>query len=90
MKMTKQAEVVLLIFTSTASGLAITDCPNNLPVQLLENCIVYEDAGHSFPPNDYMNMDIYQNWVAAQQTEQKKALLSQRLNNNYSMSSGGF
>jgi len=74
MKMTKQAEVGLFIFTITASGLAMADCPNAMPEQLLQDCIVYEGAGYSFPPADYMNMDIYQNWVAAQQAEQMKAL----------------
>jgi hypothetical protein len=74
MKMTKHVEAILLIFTTAVSGLAIADCPNNLPVQLLEDCLVYEGAGNSFPPDDYVNMDIYQNWVAAQQAEQMKAL----------------
>jgi hypothetical protein len=74
MKMTKQAEVGLFIFTITASGLAMADCPNTMPEQLLTDCIVNENAGHSFPPRGYVYMDTYQNWVAAQQTEQKKAL----------------
>ena len=67
MKMTKHAEAILFIFTTAVSGLAIADCPNKLPVQLLEDCLVYEGAGYSFPPDDYVNMDMYQNWVATQQ-----------------------
>jgi hypothetical protein len=74
MKMTKQAKVGLFIFTITASGLAMADCPNAMPVQLLQDCIVNENAGHSFPPSGYVNMDTYQNWVAAKQTQQTKAL----------------
>ena len=79
MKMMKQAEIGLFIFTITASGLAMADCPNAMPVQLLKDCIVYENAGHSFPPSGYVNMDIYQNWVAAQQTEQTKALAKAKI-----------
>jgi hypothetical protein len=57
-----------------ASGLAIADCPETMPVQLLTDCIVNEDAGHSFPPSGYVNMGMYQDWVKAQQLEQTKAL----------------
>jgi len=68
MKMTKQAEVGLYIFTIAASGLAVADCPNTMPEQLLTDCIVNEGAGHSFPPSGYVNMGMYQDWVKAQQT----------------------
>ena len=74
MKMTKQAEVGLFIVTIAASGLAMADCPNTMPEQLLTDCIVYEGAGHSFPPSGYVYMDVYQGWLTAQQTEQAKAL----------------
>ncbi len=74
MKMTKQAEVGLFIFTITASGLAMADCQNAMPQQLLEDCIVYEGAGTSFPTSDYAHIDLYTNWMAAQKAEQAKAL----------------
>jgi len=74
MTMTKHAQVGLFIFTITASGLAMADCPGAMPLQLLEDCIVYEDAGHGFPTSDYAHMDLYNNWMEAQQTEQAKAI----------------
>jgi hypothetical protein len=74
MKMTKQAKVGLFIFTITASGLALADCPNTMSEQLLTDCIVNEGAGRSFPPGDYANIDLYKNWMAAQQMEQTNAL----------------
>jgi len=43
-----------------ASSLAMADCPETMPVQLLTDCIVDEDAGHSFPPSGYVYMDVYQ------------------------------
>lgn len=54
--------------------MALADCPNAMPVQLLEGCIVYEDAGHVFPASDYEHMGLYSNWMAAQKAEQAKAL----------------
>ena len=57
-----------------ASSLAMADCPNAMPEQLLTDCIVNEGAGHSFPPSGYVNMDMYQDWVNAQQTEQTNTL----------------
>jgi hypothetical protein len=74
MKMTKQAEVGLFIFTITASGLAMADCPNTMPEQLLTDCTVNEGAGYSFPPSNYVYMDVYQDWGKTQQTEQTNAL----------------
>ena len=74
MKRTKQAEVGLFVFMITASGLAMADCPNTMPEQLLTDCIVNEGAGHSFPPSGYVYMDMYQDWGKTQQTEQTKAL----------------
>jgi hypothetical protein len=67
MEMTKHAEVGLFLFALTASGLALADCPRTMPVQLLEDCIVYEGAGSSFPPSDYVYIDQYQDWLKTQQ-----------------------
>ena len=76
MKMTKHAGIALFLFTITASGLAMADCPNAMPVQLLEDCIVYEDAGHSFPTSDYAHMDLYQNWINTQKIEKQNILVN--------------
>jgi hypothetical protein len=74
MKMTKQAEVGLLVFTITGSGLAMADCPNTMPEQLQSDCIVYEGAGSSFPTNDYAHMDQYKNWLKTQQPDQQNKI----------------
>jgi hypothetical protein len=66
--MTK-AQVGLFVLTTTASGLALANCPDTMPVQLLEDCIVYEGAGSSFPTSDYARMDEYQIWFKANQSQ---------------------
>jgi hypothetical protein len=45
MEMMNCAEVGLFLFTITASGLALANCPGSMPEQLLNDCIVYEGAG---------------------------------------------
>jgi hypothetical protein len=72
MKMKKHIEVGLLLSTITASGLALADCPHTMSTQLLEDCIVYEDAGTTFPPEDYAHMDLYSNWLEEQQPSGQK------------------
>ena len=62
MEMMNCAEVGLFLFTITASGLALANCPGSMPEQLLNDCIVYEGAGSSFPTSDYAHMDLYQ-WL---------------------------
>jgi len=68
--MEKYGSVGLLVFAITASGLALADCPNSMPEQLLEDCIVTEGAGHGFPPGNYVHMDQYQDWLKTQQQGQ--------------------
>jgi len=63
--------VGLLVLTMTGSGLSLADCPNTMPLQLLEDCITYENAGHSFPTGDYAHMDQYQEWLRSQQPTEK-------------------
>ena len=67
MEMMNCAEVGLFLFTTTASGLALANCPGSMPEQLLNDCIVYEGAGSSFPTSDYAHMDQYQDWLKTQQ-----------------------
>jgi len=68
--MKKCESISLLVFTLTISGLSLADCPNTMPAQLLEDCIVNESAGHSFPPSDYVYMDQYQDWLKTQRQHQ--------------------
>ena len=67
MEMMKRAEVGLFLFTITASGLVSANCPGSMPEQLLNDCIVYEGAGSSFPTSDYAHMDQYHDWLKTQQ-----------------------
>ena len=53
-----------------ANSLAVADCINTMPEKLMEDCIVYEGAGTSFPPSDYAHMHQYQDWMKTQQTKQ--------------------
>jgi len=64
--MKEQAKVGLFVFAITASGLALADCPNTMPSELLQDCITYEGAGSTFPTQDYANMDLYNKWVKTQ------------------------
>jgi hypothetical protein len=65
----RHAAVGLFSLTITASGLAMADCPKNLPTQLLEDCLIYNSEGESFPADDYAHMDEYQAWLKAQPEE---------------------
>jgi hypothetical protein len=53
----------VLLGGMVTSGTALADCPSDMPTQLLEDCIVYEGAGTSFPSSDYAHMDLYQEWL---------------------------
>jgi len=68
MEMMKRAELSLFLFTITASGLVSANCPGSMPEQLLNDCIVYEGAGSSFPTSDYAHMEQYQDWMKTQQS----------------------
>ena len=66
METMKHAQVGLFLFTITASGLALANCPGSMPVQLLEDCIVVESSGSSYPNSTYANMEQYQAWLKTQ------------------------
>jgi hypothetical protein len=66
--MKKHAQVGLFVFTITASGLALADCPVSMPEQLLVDCITYEGSGSTFPTSDYAHMAMYNDWQKAQQS----------------------
>jgi hypothetical protein len=63
----KPAAVCLFVFTITASGAASAGCPHAMPVQLLEDCIVYEGFGSRFPTGGYAYMERIQDWLKIQQ-----------------------
>ena len=62
----KHIKVGLFVFSTMTSGWALADCPNTMPEQLLNDCIVYEGAGNSFPTSDYAHMGQYQDWQKTQ------------------------
>jgi len=65
--MNKKVRISVFLYGIVTSSLVMADCPNTMPEQLLTDCIVNESAGHSFPPSGYVYMDMYQDWVMAQQ-----------------------
>ena len=76
--MKKSGNVGLLVLAITGSSVSFADCPNTMPQQLLQDCIVNENAGASFPPGDYAYMNLYKQWLKTQQSkqpEQQKALV---------------
>jgi hypothetical protein len=58
-------KIVLGVFLGgmVTSGVALADCPSDMPTQLREDCIVYEGAGASFPTSDYAHIALYQEWL---------------------------
>lgn len=67
--MKKSVNIGLLVLMLTGSGLSWADCPNSMPQQLLQDCIVYEGAGATFPSSDYAYMDEYIQWINAQKMQ---------------------
>lgn len=67
MEMMKRAQIGLFVFAITVSGLVLAECPDTMSEQLLEDCVVYEGAGSSFPTSDYAHMDQYQDWLKTHQ-----------------------
>ena len=65
--MNKKVRVGLLLCGIVTSSLVMADCPNTMTVQLLEDCIVVEGSGSSFPNSTYANMDQYQDWLKTQE-----------------------
>ena len=65
----KHAAVVICIFTMASGGVVLADCPINLPEKLLEDCLIYDSEGETFPADDYAYMDEYQAWLMTQQPE---------------------
>ena len=63
----KHAVVGIYVFTMGLSGMALADCPDNLPTQLLQDCLIYDSEGESFPADDYAYLDEYQAWLKTQQ-----------------------
>jgi len=69
--MSKEVRVGLFLCGIVTGSLALADCPDSMPSQLLQDCIVYEGAGSTFPTGDYAHMDLYNNWMKKQQPTAK-------------------
>jgi hypothetical protein len=63
----KRAVAGIQVFTMVSGGVALADCPHNMPTQLLEDCLIYDSEGESFPSDDYAHMDEYHAWLKTQQ-----------------------
>ena len=70
MKRMTNAQIGAFVLTITSSGFSLANCPGSMPEQLLEDCIVYEGAGTSFPTSDYAHRGQYQDWMKTQQSDQ--------------------
>lgn len=71
--MNKKVRAGTFLCGIVASGLVMADCDKTMPLQLFEDCLVYEGAGSSFPTSDYAHMDQYQAWIKTQQSDQQIA-----------------
>ena len=69
--MTRKVPIGLFLCGIASGSLALADCPDTMPSQLLQDCIVYEGAGSTFPTEDYAHMDLYNVWSKKQQTTAK-------------------
>jgi hypothetical protein len=69
--MDKKVPIGLFLCGIASGSLALADCPDTMPSQLLQDCIVYEGAGSTFPTEDYAHMDLYNEWLRKQQTTAK-------------------
>ena len=69
--MDKKVPIGLFLCGIASGSLALADCPDTMPSQLLQDCIVYEGAGSTFPTEDYAHMDLYNVWSKEQQTTAK-------------------
>ena len=69
--MTRKVPIGLFLCGIASGSLALADCPDTMPSQLLQDCIVYEGAGSTFPTEDYAHMDLYNEWSRKQQTTAK-------------------
>jgi len=74
--MKKHAQFGLFVFMITANGWVLAECPNSMPFQLQQDCIVYEGAGSNFPTEDYANMELYNEWLKKQQAVTAENLLA--------------
>jgi len=74
--MTRKVPVGLFLCGIVSGSVALADCPDTMPSQLLQDCITYEGAGSTFPTSDYAHMDLYNDWLKEQSAVNLQAELS--------------
>jgi len=74
--MTRKVPVGLFLCGIVSGSVALADCPNTMPSQLLQDCITYEGAGSTFPTSDYAHKDLYNVWLKEQSAVNLQAELS--------------
>jgi len=74
--MTRKVPVGLFLCGIVSGSVALADCPDTMPSQLLQDCITYEGAGSTFPTSDYAHKDLYNVWLKEQSAVNLQAELS--------------
>ena len=74
--MTRKVTVGLFLCGIVSGSVALADCPDTMPSQLLQDCITYEGAGSTFPTSDYAHKDLYDVWLKKQSAVNLQAELS--------------
>ncbi|MCU7836382.1 MAG: hypothetical protein KZQ83_14175 [gamma proteobacterium symbiont of Taylorina sp.] len=78
MKKTTFNTGIIFISISLVAGVANAACPDDMPLKLLKDCIVVEgsestsiiDEGNAtFPDEDYYNLPLYREWLAARKVK---------------------
>jgi len=74
--MTRKVPVGLFLCGIVSGSVALADCPDTMPSQLLQDCITYEGAGSTFPTSDYAHIGLYNAWLKEQSAVNLHAELS--------------
>lgn len=64
-------QLLTLTAITLFSGMANADCPDDMPLNIMDDCIVTEGSGSSFPNATYSNLDEYNDWLDAREVEEK-------------------
>jgi len=73
MKKTSRAVLAICAVAALGAADANASCPVDMPQQLLQDCIVVEGSGVTFPNETYANMLQYQEWKAGRSARNEPA-----------------
>jgi len=63
--------LLTLAAISLFSGIANAECPDDMPFNILDDCIVTEGSGSEFPNETYSNLKEYNEWLDTREAEVK-------------------